>query len=172
MGYARHLPIYVMKDPTIHSETELIRQPKTKVVCSACEAYSKSQLSKPVVVMCCEGGCSRGEIARRAANRLCFTVAPEQTARLCLGGAFTKDTGQRKLAGEAKRLIAIEGCFIKCATRMMMGVIPELDVEVVVATDHYDLAPMPFGIDELSEKDADECARKVADHVAASLEGA
>jgi len=159
-----------MKDPTISSETELIQLPKTKVVCSACEAYSSSQRSKPVVVMCCEGGCSRGEIARRAANRLCFTLAPEKTARLCLGGAFTKDTGQRKLAREAKRLIAIEGCFIKCATRMMTGVIPELEAEVVVATDHYDLDPLPFGIDELSEKDADECAKKVADRLAGSLE--
>lgn len=54
---------------------------------------------------------------------------------------------------------------------MMMGVIPELDVEVVVATDHYDLDPMPFGIDVLSESDADECAKKVADHLAGSLKG-
>lgn len=159
-----------MKDPTICSESELIRLPKTKAVCSACEAYSNAQLSKPVVVMSCEGGCSRGEIARRAANRLCFALAPTQTARLCLGGAFTKDTGQRKLAREASRLVAIEGCFIKCATRMMMGVIPDLDVEVVVATDHYDLDPMPFGIDELSEKDAEEASKKVAGHLAASLE--
>ncbi len=158
-----------MKDPTISSETELIRLPKTNLVCNACETYSGSQRSKPVVVMCCEGGCSRGEIARRAANLLCFTLAREETARLCLGGAFTKDTGQRRLAREAKRLIAIEGCFIKCATRMMMGVIPELNPEVVVATDHYDLDPMPFGIDGISEKDANECAQKVADHVAASL---
>lgn len=74
------------------------------------------------------------------------------------------------MAREAKRLIAIEGCFIKCATRMMTGVIPELEAEVVVATDHYDLDPLPFGIDELSEKDADECAKKVADRLAGSLE--
>ena len=158
-----------MNDPTISSETELVRLPKTKVSCSACETYSASQTSKPVVVMCCEGGCSRGEIARRAANLLCFKVAPEKTARLCLGGAFTKDSGQRKLARDANRLIAIEGCFIKCATRMMLGVIPDVNPEVVVATDYYDLDPMPFGIDGISDKDADACAKKVADHLAPSL---
>jgi uncharacterized metal-binding protein len=152
-----------------NSETESIQLPKTNAVCHACEAYAASQLSKPVVVMCCEGGCSRGEIARRAANRLCFTLAPEKTARLCLGGAFTKDTGQRRLAREANRLLAIEGCYIKCATRMLKAVIPELDVEVVVATDHYDLDPMPFGIDEISERDANQCANKVADHLVATL---
>ncbi len=159
-----------MKDPTISSETELIRLPKTKVSCGQCEAYSASQAPKPIVVMCCEGGCSRGEIARRAANLVCFRVAPATTARLCLGGAFTKDAGQRKLARDAKRLIAIEGCFIKCATRMMLGVIPDLNPEVVVATDYYDLDPMPFGIDEISHQDADACAKKVADHLAPSLQ--
>jgi len=158
-----------MKDPTISSETELIQLPKTKVSCQACETYSASQLSKPVVVMCCEGGCSRGEVARRAANLVCFTLAREKTARLCLGGAFTKDTGQRRLAREAKRLIAVEGCFIKCATRMMLGVIPDVIPEVVVADDHYDIDPMPFGIDELCETDAQEAARKVAAHIAATL---
>ncbi len=158
-----------MKDKTISSETEIIRLPKTKVECSACEAYSAAQASKPIVVMCCEGGCSRGEIARRTANLVCFKIAPDKTARLCLGGAFTKDTGQRKLARDAKRLIAIEGCFIKCATRMMMGVIPGLNPEIVDATDHYDLDPMPFGIDGLSDADADACARKVADFLAPSL---
>ncbi len=69
----------------------------------------------------------------------------------------------------AKRLIAIEGCFIKCATRMMLGVIPGLNPEIVDATDHYDLDPMPFGIDGLSDADADACARKVADFLAPSL---
>jgi uncharacterized metal-binding protein len=160
-----------MKDPTICSETELIPLPKTKVVCKACEEYANAQLAKPVAVICCEGACSRGEIARRAANLLCFALAPEETARLCLGAAFTKDTGQRRLAREARRLIAIEGCDIKCATRMMLGVIPELNPEVVVADDHYHLRPIPFGIDELSEKDADRCAGKVAQYLAASLKG-
>jgi len=158
-----------MNNPTISSETELFRLPKSKVTCCACEANSASQASKPVVIMCCEGGCSRGEIARRAANLLCLKIAPEKTVRLCLGGAFTKDTGQRKLARYAKRLIAIEGCFIKCGTRMMMGVIPGLNPEVVDATDHYELEAMPFGIDGLSEKDADLCATKVADYVASLL---
>ncbi len=158
-----------MNDPTISSEIELIRLPKTKVSCSACETYSTSQASKPVVIMCCEGGCSRGEIARRAANLLCFKIAPDKTARLCLGGAFTKDTGQRKLARDAKRLLAIEGCFIKCATRMMLGVIPGLNPEIVDATDHYELDPMPFSIDGLSDEAANACARKVAEFLAPSL---
>ncbi len=156
-------------DATVSSEVEVVEIAKTKVTCPACETYATSQATKPVAVMCCEGGCARGEIARRAANLLCFKLAPEKTARICLGGAFTKDTGQRRLVREAGRVIAIEGCFIRCATRMMVGVVPELNPEVVLADDHYDLDPIPFGINELSEADAERCASRVAGRIAGTL---
>jgi len=158
-----------IKSSNPEADTELVKVPKTKAFCPACEAYAVTQQSKPIVVMCCEGGCARGEIARRAANLLCFKLARGKTARLCLGGAFTKDTGQRKLARDARRLIAIEGCFIQCATRMMQGAIPGLKAEIVVADDHYELEPMPFGLGELSELDANTCAQKVASHIASSI---
>jgi uncharacterized metal-binding protein len=158
-----------MKPTPKDIETELVRIPKTQAICPACESFAAAQQSKPIVVMCCEGGCARGEIARRAANQLCFKLAPEKTVRLCLGGAFTKDTGQRGLARNAWRLIAIEGCFIHCATRMMQGAIPGLKAEVVNAGDHYDLEPMPFSLDELPEDEANACAQKVASYVAATI---
>ena len=46
----------------------------------------------------------RGEIARRAANLVCHKLAPEKTVRICLGGAITKDTGQRNLVRNAQRV--------------------------------------------------------------------
>lgn len=98
------------------SEThETIHIAKTKAGCGLCEDYAAREARKPVVVMSCEGACLRGELARLAANYLCDEVAPEKTARLCLGGAFTKDTGQRNLARKAERVIAIEGCPIGMA---------------------------------------------------------
>jgi len=106
------------------TEYETVRIEKTKNVCPMCEDYSRAQAAKPIVVMSCEGACLRGEVARRAANLICYTLAPEKTVRLCLGGAFTKDTGQRGLARNGSRIIALEGCFIECASRMMKGVIP------------------------------------------------
>ena len=77
--------------------------------------------------------CLSRRAQRRAANLLTFELAPEKTARLCLGGAFTKDAGQRALARNASRVVAIEGCSIECATRMMKGVVPGLNPEVVIA---------------------------------------
>ena len=45
-------------------EYETVNIVKTRNVCPMCEDYAKSEASKPVVIMCCEGACLRGEIAR------------------------------------------------------------------------------------------------------------
>ena len=147
------------------ADYETVRIETTRNVCPMCEDYARTQAAKTVVVMCCEGACLRGEIARQAANLLCHTLAPDKTVRLCLGGAFTKDTGQRGLARSGKRVVALEGCFIECASRMMKGVIPELKPEVVIADALYDFDRSLFGIDEMPEAQikihAEEVARKV-----------
>ncbi len=79
---------------------ETVRIERTKNVCPMCEDYAKKHASKPVAILSCEGACLRGEGARRAANLICHSLAPERTVRICLGGAFTKDTGQRDLLPE------------------------------------------------------------------------
>jgi uncharacterized metal-binding protein len=151
------------------ADYETVRIEKTRNVCPMCEDYARAQASRPVVVMCCEGACLRGEIARQAANLLCHRLAPDKTVRLCLGGAFTKDTGQRGLARSGKRVVALEGCFIECASRMMKGVIPELKPEVIIADNLYDFDASLFGIDEMPEAQikvhAQEVARKVLERL-------
>ncbi len=151
------------------ADYETVRIEKTRNVCPMCEEYARAQATKPVVVMCCEGACLRGEIARQAANLLCHKLAPEKTVRLCLGGAFTKDTGQRGLASNGKRIVALEGCFIECASRMMKGVIPDLKPEVIIADTLYDFDHSLFGIDQMPEAQiqlhAEQVARKVLERL-------
>lgn len=151
------------------SDFIIARVEKTKNVCRLCEDYAERQALKPVAVMCCEGACLRGEIARQAANILCHSLAPEKTVRICLGGAFTKDTGQRDLVKNAGRLIAIEGCFVNCASRMMQGMIESLAPEVIVADRLYDFDRSLFGIDEMPEGEIRAHARAVARKIAESL---
>ena len=141
----------------------------TKNVCPTCEDYAKRHALKPIVVMCCEGGCLRGEIARRAANLLCHELAPEKTVRICLGGAFTKDTGQRGLVRNAREVLALEGCFIECAARMMRGVLPDLAPRVVIATDSYDVDKNLFGVDEMADQEISARAQQVAEEVLGTL---
>ena len=148
---------------------EVIHVEKTRNVCPLCEDYSKRQASKPVAVMCCEGACLRGEVARQAANLLCHSLAVDQTVRICLGGAFTKDTGQRSLLRNASRVIALEGCFLNCSSRMMRGVIGDLEPETIIADRLYDFDRRLFGIDEMPRVEIEAHARTVAEKVAERL---
>ncbi len=147
------------------AEYETVSIEKTRNVCPMCEDYAVANAAKPVVVMCCEGACLRGEIARQAANLLCHKLAPDKTVRLCLGGAFTKDGGQRELARTGEKVIALEGCFIECASRMMKAVIPGLKPDVIIADALYDFDRSLFGIDEMSETEIKVHAETVAKKV-------
>lgn len=150
-------------------EYEIARIRKVKAVCSSCEDYAAKQASKPVAVMSCEGGCLRGEVSRQAANVLCHKLARDKTVRICLGGAFTKDTGQRNLVRNAPRVLALEGCFLHCSTRMMQGVIEGLEPEIIVTDKLFDFDTSIFGIDEMPREEIDAHAMTVARKVAEKL---
>ncbi|MDO9307635.1 MAG: putative zinc-binding protein [Deltaproteobacteria bacterium] len=145
---------------------EVVRIEQAKNNCRLCDDYAERQKAKPVAVMCCEGACLRGEIARQAANILCHTLAPGKTARICLGGAFTKNTGQRDLVRKASRLIALEGCFVNCSSRMMNGVTEGLKPDVVIADRLYDFDRKLFGIEEMPAGEIQAHARAVAEKIA------
>lgn len=146
---------------------ETIRIAKTQAACGLCEESVARQAGKPIVVMACEGSCLRGELARLAANYLCDELAPERTARLCLGGAFTKDTGQRGLARKAPRVIAIEGCPIACGTRMIQGVLAELRPEVYQIPSLVRFDSKLFAAKEMPEVERKRCGREAAEAILA-----
>ncbi len=150
-------------------EYEVVRIEKAKNNCPLCDDYAERQKAKPVAVICCEGACLRGEVARQAANILCHSLAPEKTVRICLGGAFTKDTGQRDLVRNADRVIALEGCFVNCSSRMMNGVIEGLAPEVIIADRLYDFDRKLFGVEEMPPEEIQAHARNVAQKIAATL---
>lgn len=150
-------------------EFETVRIEKAKNSCSVCEEYSERHKNKPVAVICCDGACLRGEIARQAANVICHEKQPQKTVRICLGGAFTKDTGQRSLVRNAERVIGLEGCHVNCASRMMQGVIPGLLPEVIIASRLYDMDRRLFGVEELPQAEIQAHARTVAEKVVTSL---
>jgi uncharacterized metal-binding protein len=146
---------------------ETIRIAKVTGKCPACEDYATKNSTTPpkIAVMACEGACSRGEVAHRAANLVAHRLAREETVRICLGGAFTKDTGQRNLVRRAEKVIAIEGRFIHCAARRMEGVISDLAPVIVQAGSLYDSSEIPFGIDEVPDEMFTIYAYKVAEQV-------
>lgn len=149
------------------SEYETVAIEKTDRVCPLCESYTRRHESKPIAVMSCEGACLRGEIARQAANLVCHQLAPEKTVRICLGGAFTKDTGQRNLVRNAQKVVALEGCFIECASRMMKAVIPDLAPQIIITDglSNFDKEKKLFGVEEMPEDEIKSHAQAVAQKV-------
>jgi uncharacterized metal-binding protein len=148
-------------------EYETVKIAKVTGGCSLCEDYATKNSTNPpkIAVMACEGACTRGEVARRAANMVAHRLARDETVRICLGGAFTKDTGQRALVRRAEKVIAIEGCFLNCSSRMMAGVIPGLVPVVVQADTLYDSSAVPFSIDDVPDNMYTVYGHKVAESV-------
>ena len=142
---------------------EEVKIEKVTGTCSYCEGYAKSHSTTPakIAIMSCEGACARGEVSRRVANMIAHKYSPDNTVRICLGGAFTKDTGQRDLVRRASKVVALEGCFINCSSRMMKGVIPELDALVIDVSEIYG-KDIPFGIDEVSDDEFNQLAEMAA----------
>jgi uncharacterized metal-binding protein len=157
------------RETGVNSEYEIARIEKTNSSCSLCEDYAERWKTKQIAVMSCEGACLRGEVARQAANILSHSLAPDKTVRICLGGAFTNETGQRNLVRNAKRLIALEGCPINCSSRMMKGVIAGLKPEVIVADRLYEFDKKMFGIEEMPPEQILSHARTVAQKIADTL---
>ena len=154
-------------DIAIDKSFETVKIEKTKNVCPMCEDFAAEQIKEqvPYAILSCEGACLRGEVSRQAANLISFTLLADKSSRICLGGAFTKDTGQRNLVRNAKRVIVLEGCYIECASRMMKGVIDDLKPEVIIIDRLYDFDKKLFGINDISEQQIKEFATTAAQKV-------
>lgn len=146
---------------------ELVRIKKIQKVCPMCEDFAQKQISKeiPFAIISCEGACLRGEIYRQVANLISFNIMPERASRICLGGAFTKNSGQRNLVKNSKRVIVLEGCYIECASRMMAGVIEDFAPEVIIVDKLYDFNKKLFAITDMSEDEIKTHAKTVANRV-------
>lgn len=149
----------------VESEYEVVNIKKTDRVCPVCEDYAEMQAPKPFAIVACEGACLRGEVAKQAANIICHELAPEKTARVCLGAAFTKDGGQRSLVRDADKVIVLEGCFIECASRMLKGVLRKPNLEVINTDDLFDFDRSIFGVNEVSAEQIRQYAQEVAEKI-------
>ncbi|MCX6155342.1 MAG: putative zinc-binding protein [Candidatus Kapabacteria bacterium] len=156
---------------SVSDKYDIVKIKKTKRVCDVCESFASEKLrdQTPIAILSCEGACLRGDVSRRAANKLCFSLMPERTVRICLGGAFIKNGGQRKMVESAKRVIALEGCFIECASKMMMGVLEDLKPEIIHVDSLYEFDRSLYGINDVTESELDEFASVAANSISQLL---
>jgi hypothetical protein len=148
--------------------TFYLKVEETKNKCPIGEKVSKQNLiGEKIPVLSCEGGCIRGEIARIAAN-LIAKVEPYR--RGCHGELFAvPESGMAQWIKKAKKVVLIDGCFLKCHGRILKNLIDEERIAHFDALSHYKKFTDLFDIDSVPEQERIEIARDVADWILGEL---
>ena len=134
-------------------------------VCPAGEAYAERQISeKRTPVFACEGPCIRGEIARLAAN----VVARELPgyARACHAETFfVPHSAMFRWVTGADRSVVIEGCFLRCHSRVLDNLVGPDRVRHIDAHQIYRKYSDLFRMDDVPEEERKATARVEAHRI-------
>lgn len=136
-----------------------------KGFCPAGEAYAKRNISEgKIPVLSCEGPCIRGEIARLAANFVANDVP--SFARACHAESFfVPHSAMARWVKDAKQVVMIDGCFLKCHGRVLKELVDEERVIHIDALPLYKKYTDIFLIDDVPEEERKAVARQVADQI-------
>lgn len=148
---------------------ETIRLEKPGDICRKCDQHYLRYVGRPAAVVSCEGAGLRGEVARRAARRLCEKMFPEDSVRICLGASFSYEGGPRKLLRHAPRAFVIDGCSIRCATRMLQAAVKGVQTESLVADRLYRFDRELVEVGEMSQRRLNAHAGTVANKAATRI---
>ena len=120
-----------------------------------------------IPILSCEGACIRGEIARLAAN----IVAKEKPfARACHGELLSvPGSAMAKWVKNAKKVVLIDGCFLRCHGRIFENLIGKEKIVQFDALSVYNKYTDVFDIDDVPQKERTATVRQVADSVLTSL---
>lgn len=148
---------------------ETIKLERPENVCRKCDQHYLRYVGRPVVVISCDGAGLRGEVARRAARLLTEKIFPQDAVRVCLGAAFSYQGGPRQLARYAPKTLVLDGCSIRCASRMLNSAIKGINTEVLVADRLYRFDKGLVEAREMSERQLNAHAGTVATKAAAGI---
>ena len=140
--------------------------------CNLADEYIQKHSTTPakVAVVACEGPCLRGEITRRAANMVNFRLLPDKTVRVCFQGIVAGGCPEGALIERATHVLFLEGCGLKCASRLVKGALDiKAKVDVVITDGLCDFDKKLFSITELPDEEIHAQAEKVAKSIVARL---
>jgi len=137
--------------------------------CPLCEKYvEKHREGTPKTpVACCEGPCLRGEIARRVANKFTSEILSNKLVRVCLPGVISTH-GQRALFLSGKAIV-IEGCALKCGTRLLSAAISDCSYHSIVIDRLYEFDRNLYSVDEMPKAELDNHVRTVVSSLIGSF---
>ena len=141
---------------------------KTEGTCPIGEQVGSGNLEEArIPVLSCEGACIRGEIARLAAH---LVAREEPYRRGCHGELLTvPDSALAHWINEAKKVVLIDGCFLRCHGRILENLLGRDNLVQFDALSYYRKYTDRFYIDSVPEEERKKAARLVADKVLAEL---
>ncbi len=147
--------------------TTTIEVPLTDQQCPLGADYARRHLTSPPksAVVCCEGACLRGEIARRAANIIARELAPQRAVRICHGGLLEAAGGMKDLVRHADKVLLLDGCPMGCGARLFQGAMPDVKPIVIYTDGLIDFDRSKFSHEDMLEEDITRHARDVARQV-------
>ncbi len=154
------------------AKTKTIAIEEAPFCCPLAKGYVEKHSTTPpkIPVIACEGSCLRGEVARQAANRVTYKLVPEKTVRICFQGIVGGGCEEGILLERADKVLFVEGCALKCSSRLVNGAVEiKAKADVVVADYLYEFNHRLFGIDEMPEDEIKVHAEEVAKKLVESL---
>jgi uncharacterized metal-binding protein len=162
-------PLY-RKENAMNAEesTFQIQVERAAGLCPAGERYAEQQMREGrIPLLSCEGPCIRGEIARQAAHRI---GRQPPFARACQGEAVAvPDSGMARWVREAKKVVVLDGCFLRCQARMMRRMLRPDQLVEIDALPFYRKYVDSYEIDSVPEEERSAAAEEVARGVLARL---
>ena len=137
-------------------------------ICPAGEAYAQRNMAeRKNPILCCEGPCIRGEIARLATNM----VAEEAPyARCCYAETLlVPHSTMATWVKEADKVVVIDGCFLSCLGRALKDLVDEDKMVHIDALALYKKYSDVFLYTDVPEEDRKVWARRVADKILEKL---
>ena len=138
--------------------------------CRPGEIYARENIARAKIpVFSCEGPCIRGEIARLVANIVAEEIP--SFARCCYSeAAFAPHSSMARWVKQAERAISIDGCFLKCHSRILQNLIDDERTIEIDALSFHQRYPDVFLYTEVPRAEREAVAREVADGVITALE--
>ena len=140
--------------------------------CNLANGYIQKHSTTPpkMAVISCEGSCLRGEITRRAANIVNYRLLPDKTVRVCFQGIVAGGCREGILIERAEKVLFLDGCGLKCGSRLVKGAMDiKAHVDIVVTDGLCDFDKKLFAVTELPEEEIQAQAEKVAKSIVTLL---
>ena len=112
------------------------------------------------IVLACDGAASVGQVGHAVAVKLTKEV---EGARMCCITAIGAESKPHvQIAKDARKLVVINGCQNRCATKVLERLGLKPSYEIVIAQEGVDKKPTL----DFDEDDVNRIAKKIADEVA------